>query len=557
VEDGTEESQIEDAPAVGAGEAGPRRLRFVRWTYGWVWVVLVVGALVTASLALVSANLASSNEQQQLRLRSKEVASVFTSALPSIETPMASAASLANLTGANPAKFTKFATTYVGLPKGEFVSMSVWRVGHLNQGPVIVVGEPPELPEDKGGVIPVLRAAEKRTGQQAALTVRGLLNTAERRFAYVYAGSGGGPYIVEAEEALPARYTKLPATSAYSNINAAIYVGSRVMPSHLLLKTVRQLPLPGATAETKIPFGSEDLTVVISAREPLGGALPEQMPWVIAIVGVLLTVGAAFLTFRLIWGGRRTQALAAENRELYSEQHEIAQDLQRALLPDALPKIEGLKLAALYDAGAPGVDIGGDWYDIIRLSPRRLLLVIGDVSGRGIRAAAAMASVRSAIQYAAQADPPEDFLPMLSGLRALRDQGQLATVLCVVIDLQDNRVQITSAGHLPPLLVHDDGHSEFLETEVGLPIGVDTDCSYVSRTFAVPEGASLFGFTDGLIERHDENLDDGLERLRQVAMRASGDLEQMMSQILEQVRGTESVDDTAMAGVQWVKNSNR
>jgi serine phosphatase RsbU (regulator of sigma subunit) len=278
---------------------------------------------------------------------------------------------------------------------------------------------------------------------------------------------------------------------------------------------------------------------------------------VIAVVGVLLTVGAAFLTFRLIWGGRRTQALAAENRQLYSEQHEIAQSLQQALLPDELPKIDGLKLSALYDAGAPGVDIGGDWYDIIRLSQRRLMLVVGDVSGRGIRAAAAMASVRSAIQYAAQADPPEDFLPMLSGLRSLRDQGQLATVLCIVIDLQENRVQITSAGHLPPLLVRDDGRSEFLETEVGLPIGVDTECTYVSSSFTVPDGAYLLGFTDGLVERHGENLDDGLERLRQAAMRASGDLEQMMSEILEQVRGTESVDDTAMAGVQWVKQTDR
>ncbi|HEX3618552.1 MAG TPA: PP2C family protein-serine/threonine phosphatase [Solirubrobacteraceae bacterium] len=556
MEDGTEESQIENAPATGAGEAGPRRLWFVRWTYGWVWIVLIVGALVTASLALVSADLASSNEQHLLGLRSKEVASVFTSALPDIETPLASAAALANLTGANPAKFTQFARTYVGLPKGEFVSMSVWRVGHLDQGPVIVVGEPPELPEAKGGVIPILRAAERRNGQQAALTVRGLLNTTERRFAYVYAGPRRGQFIVEAEEALPARYTRLPATSAYSNINAAIYVGSHATASHLLLQTVHHLPLPGANATAVIPFGTEELTVVISARQPLGGTLPERMPWVIAIVGVLLTVGAAFLTFRLIWGGRRTQALAAENRELYSEQHEIAQSLQRALLPDALPKIDGLALAALYDAGAPGVDIGGDWYDIIQLSARRLLLVVGDVSGRGIRAAAAMASVRSAIQYAAHADPPEDFLPMLSGLRSLRDQGQLATVLCIVIDLQENRVQITSAGHLPPLLVHDDGHSEFLEAEVGLPIGVDTDCSYVSSSFAVPDGASLFGFTDGLVERHGENLDDGLERLRQAAMRASGDLEQMMSQILEQVRGSESVDDTAMAGVQWVKKNN-
>lgn len=555
VEGQPEESQTDSTPE--AGEDGAKRLWFVRWSYTWVRVVLVVGVLVTAGLALASAELASSNEQHLLKLRSKEVASVFTSALPDIETPLGAAVALANITGADPAKFTQFASTYVGLPKGEFVSMSVWRVGHLNQGPVVVVGDPPELPEARGGVIPILRAAERRTGQAAALTVRGLLNTTQRRFAYVYAGSSPGQFIVEAEEALPAsRYTRLPANSAYSNIDAAIYVGSHETPSRLLLSTVRHLPLPGAHAVSVIPFGTDELSVVISARQPLGGTLPEQMPWVIAVVGVLLTAGAAFLTFRLIWGGRRAQGLAAENRRLYSEQHEIAQSLQEALLPDELPKIEGLQLAAVYDAGAPGVDIGGDWYDMIRLSPRRLMLVVGDVSGRGIRAAAAMASVRSAIQYAAQADPPEDFLPMLSGLRSLRDQGQLATVLCVVIDLQENRVQITSAGHLPPLLVHD-GQCEFLEAEVGLPIGVDTESSYVSSSFAVPDGACLIGFTDGLVERHGENLDDGLERLRQAAMRASGDLEEMMAQILEQVRGAESVDDTAMAGVQWVSQKNR
>jgi hypothetical protein len=554
VEGEPDESQTESAPE--AGDAGAKRLRFVRWSYTWVRVVVVVGVLVTAGLALTSAELASSNEQHLLKLRSREVASVFTSVLPNIETPMGSAAALANITGANPAKFTQFASTYVGQPKGEFVSMSIWRIGHLDQGPVVVVGDPPELPEAPGGVIPILRAAERRAGPTAALTARGLLDTAQRRFAFVYAGSHRGQFIIEAEEALPPRYGPLPDNSAYSNINAAIYVGSNQAPSRLLLSTVAHLPLPGAHAATMVPFGTEHLTVVISARQPLAGMLPERLPWVIAVVGALLTAGAAFLTFRLTWGGSRTQELAAENRRLYSEQHEIAQSLQRALLPDELPKIEGLRLAALYDAGAPGVDIGGDWYDMIRLSPGRLLLVVGDVSGRGIRAAAAMASVRSAIQYAAQADPPEDFLPMLSGLRSLRDQGQLATVLCVVIDLQENRVHITSAGHLPPLLVHD-GHCEFLEAEVGLPIGVDTESSYVSSTFAVPDGACLFGFTDGLVERHGENLDDGLERLRQAAMRASGDLEEMMSQILEQVRIPESVDDTAMAGVQWVSQTNR
>jgi Stage II sporulation protein E (SpoIIE) len=550
---GIEERQLDSAPQEAVREAEARRLRFVRWSFRWVWVVVIVGVLVTAGLALVSAELASSNEQHLLKLRSKEVASVFTQALPDIQTPLGAAVALANVTGADPAKFKQFASDYVS--KGQFVSMSVWRIGDFAEGPMVVVGERPELSQARGGDIPILRSAAQRTGAQTALTVRGLLHATQPRLAYAYAGPHRGRFLIEAEQALPkTRYTRLPANSAYSNINASIYVGRRTVPRRLLLSTVRHLPLPGQHAVSIIPFGSDVLTVVISARQPLGGTLPAEMPWMIAVLGVLLTAGAAVLTFRLVLGGRRTEELAVENRRLYSEQHELANSLQRALLPDELPQIDGLRLATLYDAGAPGVDIGGDWYDMIRLSPRRLLLVVGDVSGRGIPAAAAMGSLRSAIQYAAQVDPPEDFLPTLSALRALREHGQLATVLCVLIDLQEKQVQITSAGHLPPLLVHD-GRGEFLETEVGLPIGVDADTTYVSSSFALPDGAFLFAFTDGLVERHGESLDEGLERLREAATRASGELEQMMSQILEQVRGPESVDDTAMAGVQWLSQT--
>lgn len=550
------EEQPDLTAAKHASEPDARRLRLVRWSYMWLWIVIAVGAIVTAGLALASAELASSNEQHLLQLRSKEVASAFTSALPDIQTPLGAAAALANLTGADHAKFVRFADGYVGGPKAQFVSMSIWRIGRFDSGPVIVVGSPPELPEARGGVIPILRGAARRTGHNA-LTVRGLLHASQRRIAYVYPGLAGSHFLVEAESALPASaYTRLPPNSAYSDVNIAIYIGRRARRSRLLIRTVTHMPLARPIATSVIPFGSSDLTVDISARQPLGGALPNEMPWFIAVLGVLLTAGAGVLTFRLVWGGRRTQALAAENRRLYAEQRSLAQSLQHALLPDALPQIEGLQLAALYDAGAPGVDIGGDWYDMIRLSPRRLLMVVGDVSGRGIPAAAAMASVRSAIQYAAQVDPPEDFLPTLSALRSLTEPGLLATVLCVLIDLQEMRIEITSAGHLPPLLVHD-GQSRFLETEVGLPIGVDTDCAYTSSSFPVPPGACLIGFTDGLIERHDESLDAGLQRLQRAAGNASGDLEQMMARILEQVRGPNSIDDTAMAGVQWVKPTSR
>jgi len=272
----------------------------------------------------------------------------------------------------------------------------------------------------------------------------------------------------------------------------------------------------------------------------------------IVILGLLLTGGAGFLTFRLIVGRREALGLAADNNRLYAEQHGIAQSLQHALLPEELPQIDGLRLAARYEAGAPGVDIGGDWYDLIRLDPGRLLLVIGDVSGRGIRAATAMASLRFAIEYAAQNDPPAVFLPKLSGVRALRENQLLATVLCVVIDLDGRGVSVTSAGHLPPLLVHD-GQSELLQGEVGLPVGVDMNATYKTTTFAIPQGATLLGYTDGLVERHHETIDDGLDRLCRVAAEVNGELEEMMTQILERVRGPESVDDTAIAGIQWTR----
>lgn len=547
-----EERQPERAPTARAVEVASTHVRFVRWSYRWVWVVVVVGVLVTAGLALVSAELASSNETHLLKLRSKEVGAALTSALPDVETPLGAVVALADTTGGARSKFAQFAAAYVG-PRHQFTSMSVWRIGHLDQGPVAVVGSQPELGQARGGAMAILRAAAARTGAGTELTVRGLLHATQPRLAYAYVGSQPGPFLVEAEQALAkSRYTHLPSNSAYSNLEIAVYVGKRAVPSRLLLSTVHRLPLSGHHVQTEVPFGSDTLTVIISARQPLGGTLPDLMPWFIAIVGMLLTFGASVLTFRLIWGGGRAQRLAAENRLLYAEQREIAQSLQHALLPDELPQIAGLRLAALYDAGMPGIDIGGDWYDMIRLGPDRLLMVVGDVSGRGIRAAAAMAALRSAIQYAAQIDPPEVFLPKLSGLRSLRDHAQLATVLCVVIDLREQQVHVTSAGHLPPLLIHE-GRGEYLRPEVGFPIGVDTDCSYTSSSFPVPSGATLLGFTDGLVERHGENLDDGLERLRRTAASAGEeDLDQMLAQILERVRASESVDDTAIAAVKWV-----
>ena len=297
----------------------------------------------------------------------------------------------------------------------------------------------------------------------------------------------------------------------------------------------------------------------MNARHPLVGSFPERLPWLIAIVGVLLSIGAALLTLRLIQ--RRTHAeeladslerIAEENRKLYSEQRTIAQTLQHALLPEALPKIQGVETGARYEAGVEGVDIGGDWYDLIALDDHRLLLVVGDVSGRGVRAAATMASLRYAIHaYAAQNDPPATILTKLSKLVNVGATGQLATILCALVDVEAHELTVTSAGHLPPLLISD-GKGTFINGAVGVPIGVNTGATYTSTAVSTPRAATLLAFTDGLVERRGESIDTGLERLQHAATANHCDLDDLLSRLLEELRHDGGDDDTAIAGLRWM-----
>jgi serine phosphatase RsbU (regulator of sigma subunit) len=207
--------------------------------------------------------------------------------------------------------------------------------------------------------------------------------------------------------------------------------------------------------------------------------------------------------------------------------------------------------SARYEPGEKGVEIGGDWYDVIPLDDQRLLMVVGDVTGRGLRAAATMASLRYAIHaYAAHNDPPAVILAKLSKLLHVTTDGQLATVLCAVVDVGARRVTVTNAGHLPPLLISGD-HGEYLNSEVGLPIGVQEDATYRSTTVSAPRAATLLAFTDGLVERRDETLDHGLARLRETATGKSGDLRDLLSQSISQLRHDPSDDDTAIVGLRW------
>jgi serine phosphatase RsbU (regulator of sigma subunit) len=528
-----------------------------RWPY-WVAVaVCVVGLVVTGVLVWISASTYTRNENRLLSLRARDAGTLLTGALPNLQIPLASAAALADATDGDVSKFQSFISPSVGAQgKRQFVSVSLWRLGTGPPHQLAMVGVSPVLASSPTRLANFFRDA--RAGGK--LKVIGLLNAPQPRLGYAFTSPGlTGRYITYAESALPAnRRSRFQNSSSFADLDYALYLGRDETAANLLVSDLSNLPIRGRRASVTIPFGDTVLKFVVTPRRPLAGTFAQRLPWIVGIVGVLLSVGAALLTARLI--ARRTQAerlahslelIADENRRLYAEQRSIARTLQHALLPERLPSVRGVETSARYEAGVKGVDIGGDWYDLIALDDHRLLLVVGDVSGRGVRAAATMAALRFAIQaYAAQNDPPDAILSKLSKLINVGRSGQLATILCALVDVDAHRLTVTSAGHLPPLLISN-GTGTFVQSEVGVPIGVRAAAEYTSTSIDAPPAATLLAFTDGLVERRGESIDEGLARLRRAATGNHVSLDDLVGRLIEELRLDGGDDDTAIAALRW------
>jgi serine phosphatase RsbU (regulator of sigma subunit) len=183
--------------------------------------------------------------------------------------------------------------------------------------------------------------------------------------------------------------------------------------------------------------------------------------------------------------------------------------LQRSLLPTALPVIGGLDLAARYVAGSGTV--GGDWYDVFVLPDGRLGIVVGDVAGSGLGAAVIMGRMRSALRaYALEAPDPGTALRMLDRKIQYFEPDAMATVLYGLYTPGTGEFAVSSAGHLPPVLAAPDGQAAPLSVRVDPPIGAADDPQRRTATVLVPPGALLCCFTDGLVERRGQVLDQGI-----------------------------------------------
>jgi len=212
----------------------------------------------------------------------------------------------------------------------------------------------------------------------------------------------------------------------------------------------------------------------------------------------------------------------------------IAEALQHALLPDRLPAPAGAVLAARYLPAAREADVGGDFYDALELADGRLALAIGDVAGKGLTAAAVVGRVRAAWRAYALEDPdPATVLGRLDVFLSVESGGaQMTTMLYALADLRAGTVTWASAGHLPPLLIGADGDPRFLTVLVGAPLGVVASAARRVGHAPAGPGDALLLYTDGLVERRQESIDEGLERLRGVLAGAPAGAEAVLDRAL-------------------------
>ncbi|MER6443202.1 MULTISPECIES: SpoIIE family protein phosphatase [unclassified Streptomyces] len=237
-------------------------------------------------------------------------------------------------------------------------------------------------------------------------------------------------------------------------------------------------------------------------------------------------------------------AEAAERlRASERRQRETAVTLQRSLLPQELEEPDDLRVAATYQPGGTEAAVGGDWYDVITLGGGRTALVIGDVMGRGVRAAAVMGQLRTAVRAYARLDlPPHEVLQLLDGLATEIDANQIATCAYAVHDPNEGRLVYASAGHLPILVRDENGTVLRADEPTGPPLGTG-GWMHASGSVPLGPGSTAVLYTDGLVERRNEDLDEGIAALERALAGATGTPQVVCDRLVRSAGVTADHDD--------------
>ena len=383
-------------------------------------------------------------------------------------------------------------------------------------------------------------------GRRASMMLAaGRRRTRERRLQQVSTDLASAGSVLEAARLLVARLPDFLGAAAVSVyladperglrlVHAAGYA-EPVLGAYAVLRIDDPVPIAMA-ARTGEPVWIRDreewardwpklLDQAVTADRHAGAALP------LAAVGrVVGAIGLSFTTERTFPADERdfvlalvAQAAPAFERAAAADQRRvIAETLQKSLLPPTLPRLERLPLASRYLPGALGSQAGGDWYDVLPLDEGRVAIAVGDVVGQGARAAAIMGQLRSALSgYLLEGHAPEQALERLDRFAGRVPGATGSTVACLVLDPETGELVWARAGHPPPLVTGPDGCRR-LDDATGTVLGVRARPPYTAGTATIAPGESIVLYTDGLVERRGEIIDDGIDRLTEIAARHHG-----------------------------------
>ena len=465
--------------------------------------------LATGIGVIVTRKVVRSDGQRLLRQRTGEVATVLDTAISQLSVGLQTLGQVAKVTHDNPAAFATTAaagTTTAGVsdvllrPSGAGFVVILASGGEFRPGQLVT-----------GERAATLRAA-LRSGVEVPTPVLGAGR--DRRFGLALGPPAAPAGEVVYRESLlgPLGPPREAATAPFHELKVALYAGRTATPSQALLSTATSLPLTGAVHTQDLLIGHTSLLLTVSTVGPVVGTLAADAPWLLGAFGLLVSALTGFVLEQT--SRRRDAALV-----LYATQRSQAEALQRSLLPE-LTGMAGVDTASRYLPGAAEQRIGGDWFDFFRLGPGdddRMAVVIGDVMGHDMGAAAAMAQVRAALRaYGCVSNDPGSVLERLQHLVEVLDIAPLVTVFYGVLDPRrpdGSRVlRYSNAGHLPPLL-RDGGGVTRLDGAMSTIVGAPHDGGRPVERAVVAAGSSLVLYTDGLVETVGGDLSLAIDEL--------------------------------------------
>ncbi|MEU6733928.1 MULTISPECIES: ATP-binding SpoIIE family protein phosphatase [Streptomyces] len=284
-----------------------------------------------------------------------------------------------------------------------------------------------------------------------------------------------------------------------------------------VLRGVRPVFADAATARTALPELLGDTLSLPDGKRAILAPLRGRRRVIGAAIFLRRPDRSAFETDDLLVAAQLAthSALGIDKAVLYGREAYIADELQRTMLPETLPRAMGVRLASRYLPAAETARVGGDWYDAIPLPGSRVALVVGDVMGHSMTSAAIMGQLRTTAQTLAGLDlPPQEVLHHLDEQAQRLGTDRMATCMYAVYDPVSHRITIANAGHPPPVLLHLGGRAEVLRVPPGAPIGVG-GVDFEAVELDAPAGATLLLYTDGLVESRLRDVWTGIEQLRE------------------------------------------